>query len=73
MAVVPPRLHHDYNHQHLLREQRNEGVEPQGLRADGLPVLNLYIRAHSRHVSACVCVSDVYLLRYYLTVSTLLL
>ena len=51
-AVVPPRLRHDYTHAPLAREQRNEGVEPVGVRTtDRLPVFNLFVRAHRRQVS----------------------
>ena len=50
-ATKPPRIRHDYTHEHNVREQRNEGVNPEGLRTDGLPVFNLFVRAHRRHVS----------------------
>ena len=51
-AVVPPRLRHDYTHAPLAREQRNEGMEPVGVRTtDRLPVFNLFVRAHRRQVS----------------------
>ena len=50
-STVPPRVRHDIDHGHNARELRNEGVVPQAPGEDGLPVFNLFVRAHRRHVS----------------------
>ena len=51
-STAPPRIRHDYSHEHNIREGRNEGVDPPSPRDDGLPVFNLFVRAHRRQVSS---------------------
>jgi len=53
-SVVPPRLRHDYSHEHSTREVRNEKIEPQKPGDDGLPVFNLFVRVKRRQVRTCV-------------------